>query len=76
MRLIGLIPAIYLASIPPTISAILLANTNYFAPNKREGWLSVRGGEIFGRCYVLLVLLCGQGRTLAPKVIFGAENNF
>jgi hypothetical protein len=30
-----------------------LANTNYFAPNERE-WLSVRGGEIFGRGYVLL----------------------
>jgi hypothetical protein len=78
MRLIGLIPAIYLASIPQLFRLYYWQTPTISLPTKEKGGYLSEGGEKFGRGHVLLVFaLVGRtGSGNLPKVIFGAENNF
>jgi hypothetical protein len=77
MRLIGLIPAIYLASIPQLFRLYYWQTPTISPPTKESGYLSERGRKIRqGLCLVGLTLVGWADSGNLPKVIFGAENNF
>jgi len=77
MRLIGLIPAIYLASIPQLFRLYYWQTPTISLPTKEKGGYLSEGEKYLAgvmSCWFALVGWADSGNL--PKVIFGAENNF
>jgi hypothetical protein len=77
MRLIGLIPAIYLASIPQLFRLSYWQTPTISLPTKEKGGYLSEGEKYLAgvmSCWFALVGWADSGNL--PKVIFGAENNF